>query len=56
MKLPRDLNAANLIGVLCRHFSYTRVHEVGSHVILETEEPLIIESQFQIIIQYASER
>ena len=39
MKLPRDLNAADLIGVLCRHFSYTRVHQVGSHVILETEEP-----------------
>ena len=39
MKLPRDLDAADLIGVLCRHFSYTRVHQVGSHVILETDEP-----------------
>ena len=39
MKIPRDLNAADLIGVLCRHFSYTRVHQVGSHVILETDEP-----------------
>ena len=39
MKLPRDLNAADLIGVLCRHFNYTRVHQVGSHVILETNEP-----------------
>ena len=40
MKLPRDLNAADLIGILCRHFGYTRVHQVGSHVILETDEPL----------------
>ena len=39
MKLPRDLDAADLIGVLCRHFSYTRIHQVGSHVILETDEP-----------------
>ena len=38
MKIPRDLNAADLIGVLCRHFSYTR-GQVGSHVILETDEP-----------------
>ena len=39
MKIPRDLDAADLIDVLCRHFSYTRVHQVGSHVILETDEP-----------------
>ena len=39
MKIPRDLNAADLIGVLCRHFSHNRVHQVGSHVILETDKP-----------------
>lgn len=39
MKIPRDLDAADLISVLCRHFSYARVHQVGSHVILEIEEP-----------------
>jgi hypothetical protein len=39
MKIPRDLDAADLISVLCRHFSCSRVHQVGSHVILETEEP-----------------
>ena len=39
MKIPRDLDAADLIGVPCCHFSYTRVHQVGSHVILETNEP-----------------
>jgi len=39
MKLPRDLDAADLIGILCRQFGYTRVHQVGSHVILETNEP-----------------
>ena len=39
MKIPRDLDAADLIGLPCRHFGYTRVHQVGSHVILETDEP-----------------
>lgn len=39
MKIPCDLDAADLISVLCRHFSYSRVHQVGSHVILETDEP-----------------
>ena len=39
MKLPRDLDAADLIGIRCRHFGYTCVHQVGSHVILETDEP-----------------
>jgi len=39
MKLPRDLAGAELIGVLCRDFGYRKVHQVGSHVILETAEP-----------------
>lgn len=39
MKLPRNLSGADLIKVLCRDFSYHRIHQVGSHVILQTETP-----------------
>ena len=39
MKLPRDLSGVELISVLCREFGYRRVHQVGSHVILQSEEP-----------------
>ncbi len=39
MKLPRDLSGEALIRVLCREWDYRRVHQVGSHVVLETEEP-----------------
>lgn len=39
MKIPRDISGAELINVLCRHFDYTKIHQVGSHVILQTEEP-----------------
>lgn len=38
MKIPRDLDAADLISVLCRHFSDARVHQVGSHLILWREK------------------
>ena len=39
MKLPRDLSGATLIKVLCRHYGYARIHQEGSHVILQTESP-----------------
>ena len=39
MKLPRDLSGARLVQVLCREFDYRVVHQVGSHVILQTESP-----------------
>jgi predicted RNA binding protein YcfA (HicA-like mRNA interferase family) len=39
MKIPRDLSGADLIKLLCKHYGYRRVHQVGSHVILETEQP-----------------
>ncbi len=39
MKLPRDLSGAQLIDALCRNYGYRRVHQVGSHVILETNTP-----------------
>ena len=39
MKLPRDLSGERLAAVLCRRWGYSKVHQVGSHVILETTEP-----------------
>lgn len=39
MKLPRDLSGQELIKALCRDWGYRRIHQVGSHVILETGEP-----------------
>lgn len=39
MKLPRDVSGSHLADVLCRRWEYTRVHQVGSHIILETSEP-----------------
>jgi predicted RNA binding protein YcfA (HicA-like mRNA interferase family) len=39
MRLPRNLSGTELIAVLCREFGYERVHQVGSHVILQREEP-----------------
>jgi len=39
VKLPRDLSGRDLIKLLCRDWGYRQVHQVGSHVILETELP-----------------
>ncbi|MDX6577691.1 MAG: hypothetical protein QOE96_3644 [Blastocatellia bacterium] len=39
MRLPRDVSGARLIDTLCRNYGYRRVHQVGSHVILETDTP-----------------
>lgn len=39
MKLPRDLSGEELAAALCRHLDYTRVHQTGSHIILQTESP-----------------
>jgi len=39
MKLPRDLSGEDLIKHLCKRWDYQRVHQVGSHVILETNQP-----------------
>jgi predicted RNA binding protein YcfA (HicA-like mRNA interferase family) len=39
MKVPRDISGARLADVLCRRWQYARVHQVGSHIILETSEP-----------------
>ena len=39
MKLPRDLSGSTLIKHLCRRWDYRVVHQVGSHVILQTNVP-----------------
>jgi len=39
MKIPRDLSGHDLIKTLCRNWGYRVVHQVGSHVILETDAP-----------------
>jgi predicted RNA binding protein YcfA (HicA-like mRNA interferase family) len=39
MKIPRDLSGPSLVKVLCKAWGYKQVHQVGSHIILETDEP-----------------
>jgi predicted RNA binding protein YcfA (HicA-like mRNA interferase family) len=39
MKLPRDLSGEALVKHLCKRWEYTKIHQVGSHIILQTEKP-----------------
>ncbi|MCI0746363.1 MAG: type II toxin-antitoxin system HicA family toxin [Verrucomicrobia subdivision 3 bacterium] len=39
MKLPRNLSGSELVKALCKHYDYQRVHQEGSHIILQTETP-----------------
>ena len=39
MKIPRGVSGERLAQVLCRHWHYVKVHQSGSHIILETSEP-----------------
>jgi predicted RNA binding protein YcfA (HicA-like mRNA interferase family) len=39
MKLPSDLSGRALVAALCRRWGYVEVNQVGSHVILQTQEP-----------------
>jgi predicted RNA binding protein YcfA (HicA-like mRNA interferase family) len=39
MKIPRDLSGVRLADHLCRRWQYTKVHQLGSHIIQETSEP-----------------
>lgn len=39
MKIPRDLSGRELVVTLIRDFGYARVHQEGSHIILETSSP-----------------
>jgi predicted RNA binding protein YcfA (HicA-like mRNA interferase family) len=39
MKIPRDLSGNDLVKMLCRQWGYRVIHQEGSHIILQTEEP-----------------
>ena len=39
MRLPRDISGAHLASALCRCWQYRRAHQVGSHIVLDTDTP-----------------
>ncbi len=39
MKLPRDASGQDVVKALCRNWGDRVVHQVGSHIILQTEQP-----------------
>jgi len=39
VKLPRDVSGRDLVKALCRDWGYRQVHQVGSHIILQTDIP-----------------
>ena len=39
MKLPSDLSGHALVAALGRHWGYVKVNQVGSHIVLQTQEP-----------------
>jgi len=39
MKLPRDLSGEKLIRHLCQRWEFVKIHQVGSHIILQTQHP-----------------
>jgi len=39
MKLPRDLDGESLARHLEKCWKYLRIHQVGSHIILQTADP-----------------
>lgn len=39
MKLPRDVDGATLVELLCRHFGYRKIHQVGSHIVIQCAAP-----------------
>ena len=39
MKIPRDLSGQELVKKLCRNWGYRIVHQEGSHLVLETDDP-----------------
>jgi predicted RNA binding protein YcfA (HicA-like mRNA interferase family) len=41
MKLPRDLNGESLVKHLTKHWGYQQVHQVGSPIILQTQQPTL---------------
>jgi len=39
MKLPRDVDGGVLVELLCRHFGYRKIHQVGSHIVIQCDQP-----------------
>jgi len=39
VKIPRDISGTHLADILCRRWAYSRVQQVGSHIVVETSEP-----------------
>ena len=39
MKLPRDLSGEELVKHLSKRWDYVKIHQVGSHIILQTLHP-----------------
>ncbi len=39
MKIPRGLSGKDLVALLCRDWDYRIVHQEGSHIVLETDNP-----------------
>ena len=39
MKLSRDLSGRDLVKAPCHDWNYRVVHQEGSHIVLETEDP-----------------
>ena len=39
MKIPRDVSGRHLADTLCGRWQYVKVHQAGSHIILETSDP-----------------
>ena len=39
MKLPRDVSGGRLAETLIRRWQYSKIHQSGSHIILETNVP-----------------
>ncbi len=39
MKLPRNFSGKKLAAILCNHWDYRMVYQVGSHIILQTNTP-----------------
>jgi predicted RNA binding protein YcfA (HicA-like mRNA interferase family) len=39
MKLPRNVSGDQLADHICKHWGYTRIAQVGSHIMLRTETP-----------------
>jgi predicted RNA binding protein YcfA (HicA-like mRNA interferase family) len=39
MRIPRDLTGRLFAACLCKHWGYVKVHQQGSHIILQTEHP-----------------